>query len=125
MARNIPHINVALEDRQTDYQPTMIELEGKILTQSVSILVDPGASLSYVSPKVVELCKLKEHKFKSSWLVQLATREKCKVTTKIPNCKLEILEQELKVDFKILPLGSYDVLLGKDWVEKHSEIPAP
>ena len=60
VARNIPRINAALEDQQADYQPTMIELEGKLLSQSVSILVDPGASLSYVSPKIVEMCKLKE-----------------------------------------------------------------
>lgn len=58
MARNIPRINVALEDRQEDYQPTMIELEGKLLSQLVSILVDPGENLSYVIPKLVEICKL-------------------------------------------------------------------
>ena len=66
VARNIPRINAALEDRQADYQPTMIELDGKILTQYVSILVDLGTSLSYISSKMVELCKLKEHEFKSS-----------------------------------------------------------
>ena len=69
----------------------MIELEGKILTQSVSILVDPGASLSYISPRMVDLCRLKEKKFKSSWLVQLATGAKHKVTAKISDCILEIL----------------------------------
>lgn len=58
MARNIPRINVALEDRQEDYQPTMIELEGKLLSQLVSILVDPGENLSYVIPKLVEICRL-------------------------------------------------------------------
>ena len=119
MARNIPRINAPLEDRQEYYHPTMNELEGKLLSQSISILVDPGASLSYVSPKIVKLCKLKENKFKSSWLVQLATGTKRKVTTKIPNCILEIVKQQLNVDLNILPLGSYDVLLGMDWLEKH------
>ena len=51
VARNIPRINAALEDRQADFQPTMIELEGKLLSQNVSVLVDLGASLSYISPK--------------------------------------------------------------------------
>ena len=69
MARNILRINAALEDRQANFQPTMIELEGTLLTKPISILVDPGASLSYVSPKIVEMCKLKEQKFKNSWLV--------------------------------------------------------
>ena len=73
VARNIPRINAALEDRQVDYHLTMIELEGKLLSQPVSILVDLGASLSYISPKVVENCKLQSHKFRKSWLVQLAT----------------------------------------------------
>ena len=65
------------------------------------------------------MCKLKEQKFKNSWLVQLATREKRKVTAKVPNCILEVAEQQLQVDLNILPLGSYDVLLGMDWLEKH------
>ena len=81
-----------MEDQQEDYQPTMIELEGKLLSQSVSILVDPGAILSYVIPKIVEICKLKEQKFKNSWLVQLATRAKLKVNAKILNFNLRILE---------------------------------
>ena len=63
----------------------MIELEGKLLPQSLSILVDPGASLCYVSHKIVETCRLKEQKFKNSWLVQLATGAKRKVTAKIQN----------------------------------------
>ena len=66
VACSIPRNNAALEDRQVDYQRTMIELEGTLLTKPVSILVDPGASLGYVSPKIVEMCKLKEHKFKNS-----------------------------------------------------------
>ena len=59
VAQNIPRINAALEYCQADYQPTMIGLEGKLLSESVSILVDPGASLSYVNPKIIEVCKLK------------------------------------------------------------------
>ena len=92
MARSVHRINVALEDRQADFQPTMIELEGTLLTKPVSILVDPRASLSYISPKLVELCKLKEQKFRNSWLVQLATGAKRKITAKIPNCVLEVAE---------------------------------
>lgn len=54
VARSIPKINVALEYHQADYQPTMVEFEGKSFNHTVSILIDPRATLSYVSPKVVE-----------------------------------------------------------------------
>lgn len=47
----------------------MIEFEGKIFDQTISILIDPGATLSYISPKIVEQCCLQVVKFKSPWLV--------------------------------------------------------
>ena len=84
IARNIPTISAALENRQADHQATMVEMEGKISDQSVTVLIDPGASLSYISPKIVEKCNLKTEKFQQSWLVQLATRTKRKVTHKFP-----------------------------------------
>ena len=54
----------------------MLEVEGKILNTPVSILIDSGASLSYIVAKIVEKCKLVKEKQKNAWLVQLATRVK-------------------------------------------------
>eukprot|EP00253_Pinus_taeda_P005458 PITA_05458 len=54
VARSVPRVNTALEDRQAEYQPSMVEFEGKISNLSIAVLIDPGATLSYVSPKVVE-----------------------------------------------------------------------
>jgi len=47
----------------------MVEFEGKLLNLAVTILIDPGATLSYISPTVVEHCKLQPVKFKDPWLV--------------------------------------------------------
>eukprot|EP00253_Pinus_taeda_P023957 PITA_23957 len=69
VARSLPKINASLEDIQAEFQPTMIEFEGKILDQAVSILIDPRATLSYISPNIVVQCKLHTEKFKNSWLV--------------------------------------------------------
>jgi hypothetical protein len=55
-------------------------MEGMISNHLVSILIDPGSNLSYVSPQTVEKCKLQQVKHAKSWLVQLATRTKRKVT---------------------------------------------
>lgn len=52
IARRMPRINVAFDDHQAEYQPTMIECEGMIVDQLASILFDSCASLSYISPKV-------------------------------------------------------------------------
>ena len=69
LARTMPRINASLKNRQADYQTSMVEVEGKINQTPVSILIDPGASLSYISPNLVEKCKLPVEKFASCWLV--------------------------------------------------------
>eukprot|EP00253_Pinus_taeda_P015634 PITA_15634 len=119
VGRSLPRINAALEDHQAEYQPTMVEFEGNISNLTVSVLIDPGATLSYVSPKVVEHCKLQPTKFKSPWLVQLATGAKRRVVSKLKDCSFTIAGQPVTADLNILPLGSYDILIGMDWLEKH------
>ena len=68
----------------------MVEMEGKIANQSVTVLIDPGASLSYISPQVVEKCNLKTEKFQQSWLVQLASGTKKKVTDRLPQTTIKL-----------------------------------
>jgi hypothetical protein len=58
----MPRIYAALDNRQADYQSHMIELEGKIDNQPIVILIDFGASHSYIDPKLVERFKLKKCK---------------------------------------------------------------
>ena len=50
LARTMPRINATLENRQANYQTSMVEVEGKINQIPISILIDLGASLSYISP---------------------------------------------------------------------------
>ena len=64
----------------------MVEVDAKINQIPISILIDPGASLSYISPNLVEKCKLSVEKFSSSWLVQLATGANRKVTSFLKLC---------------------------------------
>ena len=82
-------------------------------------MIDPGASLSYVSPGIVEKCKLQKSKILKSWLVQLATETKRKVTDFVKGCELNMNGLISQADLNILPLGSYDLLIGMDWLEKH------
>ena len=68
----MPRISAALENQLADHQTSMVKIESMIKNQPNSILVDLGASLSYISPRIVELCKLHQDKFDKSWMVQLA-----------------------------------------------------
>ena len=97
----------------------MVEVVGNIVEQSVSILIDPGSTHSYITPRVVEICAFKKVKHRKSWLVQLATGTKRKVSEVVEKFPLVMNGLVTCVDLNFLPLGSYDVLIGMDWLEYH------
>ena len=59
VARAVPRIYAALEDRQVDHQSTVVEVAGNIVEQSVSILIDPRSTHSYITHRVVEIVLLR------------------------------------------------------------------
>ena len=54
MGRSVPRIYAALNNKQAEFQSHMIEVEGMINNHAFTILIDSGASHSYIDPKVVE-----------------------------------------------------------------------
>ena len=66
LARTMPRINATLENRQDDYHTSMVEVEGMVNQTPVTILIDPGSSLSYITPQIVDKCKLSVDKFDNS-----------------------------------------------------------
>lgn len=101
-----------------EHQSTMINIEYTILNHYVSLLIHPGSSLSYISPRIMEKCKLKTKKLKITWLVQLTTDTKGKVTSHLKQCPVDLNTYPTEGNLNILPLGSYDVLIGMDWMGK-------
>jgi hypothetical protein len=55
MGRRVPRIYAALDNKQVEFQSHMIEVEGMINNHAFTILIDSGASHSYIDPKVVEI----------------------------------------------------------------------
>ena len=74
-----------------DHHTLMVEVQGMIQNHSVSILIDPCASLSYISPSIVEKCILSLKKFEKYWLVQLATGTKRKVVNYVEKYNLMMI----------------------------------
>jgi ribosomal protein L37E len=68
VGRSMSRIYAALDNRQANYQSHMIEVEGKIDNQHITILIDSGDSHSYIDPNIVERFKLKKCKHKNSWI---------------------------------------------------------
>ena len=55
------------------------------------------------------------------WQVELATGSKVAVDSLVRSCVLSLGTFTTTVDLRILPLGSYDIVLGMDWLATHQE----
>jgi hypothetical protein len=119
MGRSVPRIYVSLDTKQAEFWLHMIDVEGKINDQPIAILIDSGASHSYLDLKMVERFQLTRSKLGKPWFVQLATWEKMKINEMVKACPMEMNGMRTKVDLNIIPLGSYDFLIGMDWLDQH------
>ena len=114
MGSRLLRIYAALDNKQAEFQSHMIEVEGMINNRPLIILIDSGASHSYVDPRVVESLHLTRSKHEKSWLVHLATGTKRKVTELVKSCSVDMKGMSTKAELNILPLGSYDFLIEMD-----------
>ena len=60
--------------------------------------------------------------FGKSWLVELVIATKIKVVSYVENCEIFMSQFKTWAKLNVLPLGSYDVLIGMDWLEKRKVI---
>ena len=119
VVRVVPRIYATLEDRQADHQSTMVEVAGKIAMESFSILINPGSTHIYITPRVVDIRAFKKLKHRKYWLVQIATGTKRKVSEVVEKFPLVMSGLVACVDLNVLSLGSCDVLIRMDWLEAH------
>jgi hypothetical protein len=119
VARSVPQIYTALDNNQANHQALVVEIEGMISNHLVSILIDPSSNLSYIAPKSIDKCKLQPQKQTKPWLVQLATGTKRRVAEVILAFQLMLDEFPTQETLNVLPLGSYDLLIGMDRIASH------
>jgi predicted aspartyl protease len=108
-----------MDKKQDEFQSHMIEFEGMINNHTFTILIDSGASHSYIDPKVVESLQFPKIKHVKYWL---ATGAKRKVIELVKSCPVGMDGLNTKANLNIFPLGSYDCLIGMDWLDQHHAI---
>jgi hypothetical protein len=119
MQRSVPRIYASLDNKQSKFQSHIIEVEGMINNHVFTILIDSRASHSYIDPKVVERLNFPRSKHGKSWLVHLDIGTKRKVVDFIKACPVDMNRLSTKADLNNFPLGSYECLIGMDWLEQH------
>jgi len=85
----------------------------------IFILIGPIYFYSYISPNLVDKCCLNKEVHSDSWLVQLATCTKKIVHHWVRSCEFKFNGMSTSTHLNVLPLGSYSMMLGMDWLYIH------
>jgi len=108
-----------LDNKLAEQQEFIIEMDGKICDRVISILIDTGSNYNYVSHDLVDKCGLSKEFHSESWLVQLATGTKKRVHHWVRAYAFYLNGMPTTTHLNVLSLGSYNMLLGMDWLYLH------
>jgi hypothetical protein len=107
-------IHAAVNNRQEEHQSTVLETSGTVIDQKLSILIDLGATESFIFGAMLKIIKVKAvEKCKFSF-AEMASGPKQKVGGKVTGCILNLGEFFTRDNLYVMILGSYDVVISMD-----------
>ncbi|GJT46772.1 putative reverse transcriptase domain-containing protein [Tanacetum coccineum] len=84
-----------------------------------TILFDTGADRSFVSNTFSALINITPTTLENHYDVELADGKIIGVNTIIRGCTLNFMNHPFNIDLMPVPLGSFDVIIGMDWLTKY------
>ncbi|GKC05245.1 reverse transcriptase domain-containing protein [Tanacetum coccineum] len=84
-----------------------------------SILFDTGADRSFVSTKFISLIDITPTTLDNYYDVKLADGKIIKINTIIRGYTLNFLDHPFNINLMPIELGSFDVIIGTDWLAKY------
>ncbi|GJX51583.1 putative reverse transcriptase domain-containing protein [Tanacetum coccineum] len=83
-----------------------------------SILFDTGADRSFISTAFSSLIDIAPTLLENSYDVELADGKIVRIDTIIRGCTLNFLNHPFNIDLMPVELGSFDVIIGMDWLRR-------
>ncbi|GJS73356.1 putative reverse transcriptase domain-containing protein [Tanacetum coccineum] len=87
-----------------------------------SILFDTGADRSFVSTAFSSLIDIVPSTLNHDYDVKLANKKTIRVNTIIRGCTLNFLNHPFGIDLMPVELGSFDVIIGMDWLSMYHAV---
>nr|GEX31297.1 putative reverse transcriptase domain-containing protein [Tanacetum cinerariifolium] len=83
-----------------------------------SILFDTGADRSFISTVFISLIDIVPTPLENSYDVELADGKIVRIDTIMWGCTLNFLNHPFNIDLTPIELGSFDVIIGMDWLRR-------
>ncbi|GJR45164.1 putative reverse transcriptase domain-containing protein [Tanacetum coccineum] len=104
-----------------DASPDSNVITGTFLLNNryATILFDTGADRSFVSTTFIALINITPTTLEKHYDVELANGKIIGVNTIIQGCTLNFMNHPFNIDLMLVPLGSFDIIIGMDWLTKY------
>ncbi|GJX44315.1 putative reverse transcriptase domain-containing protein [Tanacetum coccineum] len=90
--------------------------------QYASVLFDSGSDRSFVNTRFSSLLDIKPIKIEDSYEVELADGRIVSTNTVLKGCTLSLVNHVFEIDLMPIELGTFDVIIGMDWLVKHDAV---
>ncbi|GJV43946.1 putative reverse transcriptase domain-containing protein [Tanacetum coccineum] len=119
-ANNSAHGRAYMLRDKNAHQDLNVVMGTFLLNQHLArVLFDSGADKSFVSISLASMLNIPPIKLDTTYDIEMADGNLVGTNTVIHSCTLILLNQPFEIDLMPIKLGSFDVIIGIDWLSKY------
>ncbi|GJU49659.1 putative reverse transcriptase domain-containing protein [Tanacetum coccineum] len=108
-----------LRDRNAHQDPNIVTGMFLLSQHLARVLFDSGADKSFVSISLASMLNIPPITIDTFYNIKMADGNLVSTNTVIQGCTLTLLNQPFKIDLMPIKLGSFDFVIGMDWLFKY------
>ncbi|GJW41176.1 reverse transcriptase domain-containing protein [Tanacetum coccineum] len=108
-----------LRDRNAHQDPNVVTGMFLLNQHLARVLFDFGADKSFISISLSSMLNIPPITIDTFYDIEMADENLVSTNTVIQGCTLTLLNQPFEIDLMPIKLGSFDVVIGMDWLSKY------
>ncbi|GJW09720.1 putative reverse transcriptase domain-containing protein [Tanacetum coccineum] len=114
--------NVNVNAMEAVQDPNIVTGTFSLNDHFVTILFDFGADFSFISTEFAHLLNVKPSIANPGYVIEVEDGKKVEVDSIFHDCKLELGSSLFSINLIPLGHGSFDVIVGMDWLSQHKAV---
>ncbi|GJR34686.1 putative reverse transcriptase domain-containing protein [Tanacetum coccineum] len=108
-----------LRDRNAHQDPNVVTGMFLLNQHLARVLFDSRADKSFISISLASMLNIPPITIDTFYDIEMADENLVSTNTVIQGCTLTLLNQPFKIDLMPIKLGSFDIVIGMDWLSKY------
>ncbi|KAI3717764.1 hypothetical protein L1987_69578 [Smallanthus sonchifolius] len=117
--KNCPQLKKGVMETTTPIRTTMETTTFLLNNYFASVLFDTGADRSFISKKLSDMIKGTPNLLEAKYIIKIVDGQIIEATHILKGCKLGLAGHKIDIDLMPVTFGSFDVIVGMDWLSKN------